>query len=100
MKSWDEIFTEAAKEMGMTKTVVKKIYMTFWRGVRDHIKGLPLKTDLTKEEFEQMKVSVNIPSIGKIYVPWETYEGMRKWYKLRTQNKELKTKEDDTRQED
>lgn len=98
--SWDEIFGEVAKEMGIGKGMVRKIYMTYWKGVRDHVIHLPLKAGMKKEEFDKVKVNINIPSIGKMYASWDTYEAMMEWRKIRMKYKELKREEYAAREND
>lgn len=56
--------------------------------VREHITSLPLKEDLTDEEFLKLQPNVNIPSIGKLSVTLDRYKGMKKQYKRRLEYKE------------
>ena len=59
--------------------------------MREHIISLPLKEDLTDDEFMALRPNINIPSIGKLYVTLDRYKAMKKTYK-----KNIKDKEDAT----
>ena len=76
--TYDEIITEVAKSLGLPKKIVYKTYLAYWKVIREHIKSLPLKEDLTDEEFLKLRPNVNIPSIGKLYVTLDRYRRIKK----------------------
>ena len=83
------IYSEAIKqvsiELGLPPQVVKEAYESYWTFIRNNIKALPLKEDLSKEEFDKLRTNFNIPSIGKMSVTWERYLGKKKqWEVLKT----------------
>lgn len=78
--SYDEIIAKVAEDNGLPKKLVDRTYRAFWKAVREHIKALPLKEDLTDEEFLKLQPNVNIPSIGKLYVTLDRYHGMKKHF--------------------
>ena len=61
-----------------------KTYRAYWKAVKEHIEALPLKEDLTDEEFEKLQPNVNIPSIGKLYVTLKRYRGVKKHHEIIT----------------
>ena len=75
--TYERIITEVAQNLSIPKTFVDKVYRSYWRAVREHISALPLKEDLSNEEFIQLQPNVNIPSIGKLYITLDKY----RWYK-------------------
>lgn len=75
--TYEEIVTRVAESTGLNEKLVDKTYRAFWRAVKEHIKALPLKEDLTEEEFLALKPNVNIPSIGKLYVTPERYKRVK-----------------------
>lgn len=75
--TYEEIVTRVAESTGLNEKLVDKTYRAFWRAVKEHIKALPLKEDLTEEEFLVLKPNVNIPSIGKLYVTPERYKRVK-----------------------
>lgn len=94
--NYDEIITKVAESTGLTKHLVDRTYRAYWKTVRSYITSLPLKDDLTDEEFLKLRPNVNIPSIGKLYVTFDRYKRMMKIYK----EFEKKNIEDATHKED
>lgn len=80
--TYDEIILQVAKDTGLNKNLVNKIYRTYWKTIREHISTLPLMEDLADEEFLKLRPNVNIPSIGKMYVTLERYKNIRKADKM------------------
>lgn len=66
--TYEEMIINVAESTGLSKALVKRTYQTYWRTIREYIESLPLKSDLTEEEFMELRPNVNIPSIGKFYV--------------------------------
>lgn len=91
--TYDEIIERVAESTGLHKTFVNKVYRAYWRAVREYMEALPLKEDLTDEEFQSLRPNVNIPAIGKFYVTLERYKNKKKYYKINTENN-VKDKED------
>ena len=89
-----EAVNQVAMSTGIPKTIVKKTYRAYWKAIREHITSLPLKEDLTEEEFMSLRPNVNIPSIGKLFVTLDRYTRIKKMYNT---NKE---KNNATHQED
>lgn len=77
---YEEIISRVADSLGLNKGVVDRSYRTYWRVIRQHITSLPLKEDLTDEEFLKLRPNVNIPSIGKLYVTLEDYRKIKNKY--------------------
>ena len=76
------IYSEAIKqvsiELGLQPQVVKEAYESFWTFIRNNIKALPLKEDLSKEEFDKLRTNFNIPSIGKLSCTYDRMIGVKK----------------------
>ena len=79
--SYEEIIASVAESTGLSKTLVDRTYKAYWKAVREHIKSLPLKDDLDEEKFNALKPNVNIPSIGKLYVPFDKYKRINNKFK-------------------
>lgn len=86
--TYDEIVVKVAKDLGLSKTLVDRTYKSYWKVIREHIKSLPLKENLTDEEFLKLQPNVNIPSIGKLYVTLDRYRNMKKKEKYRLERLE------------
>ena len=80
--TYNEIIGEVSIRLGIPKGVVNKTYKAYWKAVREHIESLPLKEDLTDEEFQKLQPNVNIPSIGKLNVTIERYKRKKKSFEL------------------
>lgn len=75
---YKEIISKISEEVGLSEIMVDKIYKSYWRAVKEHIASLPLKEDLTDEEFLSLRPNINVPSIGKLYVTLKRYRGVKK----------------------
>lgn len=83
--TYQEIISKVAAELQLPGKLVDKTYRAYWRSVREHIATLPLKEDLTEEEFSKLQPNVNIPSIGKLNVTFDRYRKMKKMYNIKQQ---------------
>ena len=63
-------------------------HRSYWRAVKEHIAALPLKEDLTDEEFLKLQPNINIPSLGKLYVTLDRYKRMKKMQEIKNNIKE------------
>lgn len=87
--TYDEIVAKVAEDNGLSKSLVNKTYRAYWKVIREYITSLPLKDDMTDDEFNKLKPNINIPSIGKFNVTIERYRTMKKLH-----NEYLKNKKD------
>lgn len=85
--TYKEIIADISVRLNLPKGLVDKTYRAYWRAVREHIESLPLKEELTDEEFLKLQPNVNIPSIGKLYVTLERYRAMKMFNKKLIQKK-------------
>ena len=79
--TYKEIIKQVAKDNGLTQDFVNKVYRGYWKAIREYIIALPLKQDLTDEEFLKLRPNVNIPSIGKLYVNLDRYKVVKRKHK-------------------
>lgn len=95
--TYKEIINKASTELDIPYAIVDKTYKAFWRYIKNTIENLPLKEDLTEEEFLKLQTNFNIPSLGKLNCTYPRYVNMKKMYnKAKDYQKENndKTKED------
>ena len=100
MSLLEEIITQVSKETGIPRRIVDRTYRAYWRAIREYITSLPLKEELTDEEFLKLKPNVNIPSLGKLNVTLKRYRRVKSTYNKIKEIKNLKDKEDAAYQED
>lgn len=67
----------AAEEIGIPYEVAQKAYSMSWKFILDKIESLPLKENLTEEQFEQLRPNFNIPEIGKLTVTYDRYKRIK-----------------------
>jgi hypothetical protein len=76
------IYSEAIKqvsiELGLPPQVVKEAYESYWTFIRNNIKALPLKEDLSREEFDKLRTNFNVPSLGKLSCTYDRFIGIKK----------------------
>lgn len=74
----DNIYSSVSAETGIPEKVVKEAYRLFWKFIRGTISALPLKEDLTEEQFKELRTCFNVPSLGKLVCTYDRYIGMKK----------------------
>lgn len=88
--NYTEIVSKVSEKTGLPERLVDRTYRAYWRAIKEHITSLPLKNDLTEEEFLKLQPNVNIPSIGKLHVTLDRYKKMKKMYEIKNQLKQNK----------
>ncbi len=61
-----QILKKVAKELNLDYKDVHKVYLAYWQFIKDSIQQLPLKKDITEEEFSNLKTNFNISSLGHL----------------------------------
>lgn len=80
MTYW-EIVNKVSGDIGLSPDTVDKTYKAFWKYIRDTIQELPLKKDMSEEEFLMLRPNFNIPSLGKLTCTYKRYSGVREKFK-------------------
>ena len=85
-----EIIQTVSKKLDIPYEVVNKAYSSYWEFVKETIKRLPLKEELTEEQFSQLRTNFNVPSLGKLNCTYERMLGIKQKYKYgRDKNRRL-----------
>jgi hypothetical protein len=77
-----EAIRKVAGETGIPEEVVKTVYRSQWDFIRVHIEELPLKEDLSKEEFDKLRTNFNVPSLGKMSCTFDRYKAVKKEFEV------------------
>lgn len=77
MLKLSNIYKRVSLELGLNKEDVKEAYNLYWEYFKKSIESLPLKEDLNEEDFDSLKTSFNIPSLGKFYCTYDRYLRMK-----------------------
>lgn len=88
MPSLDNIAKEVSSNTGLQVQLIINTYKSFWRFIKENIEALPLKEDLSEEDFEGYKKNFNLPYLGKLYCNFEDWEKIKKKNNDRHQYKE------------
>ena len=87
---YPEIIGKVSQELGLSIEIVDKTYESYWKFIRQTIQSLPLKDDISEEEFAKLKTNFNIPSLGKLTCTHDRMLGMKKRLKFIKQIREKK----------
>lgn len=79
--NYQDAINHVANKLELPREVVKEAYESYWKYIRCTISELPLKDDLSEEEFNKLRVNFNIPSLGKLAVTWDRYKAIKSRYK-------------------
>lgn len=77
----EEAIKQVAEELNIDEYVVRRVYYSVFEFIKDTVAEMPLKEEfLSKEDFEKLKRVFYIPGLGKIVIPYRTYEAVWKAY--------------------
>lgn len=79
--NYQEVLNRVADKLNIPVEVVKEAYESYWEYIRNTISELPLKEDLSEEEFNKLRTNFNVPSIGKLACPYDRYKAIKDRYK-------------------
>lgn len=79
--TYKELFIKVSNELNIPEEVVREAYVSYWKYIRHEIQELPLKEDLTEEEFNKLRTNFNIPSIGKLSCTYDRYKAIKDKFK-------------------
>ena len=86
----NKVIEEVALKLNLPYRYVWEVYNGYWKYVRHHLTSLPLKENISEEDFAKLRTSVNVPSLGKFYIEWEHLKN-KKAENERYKNKRNKT---------
>ena len=76
------IILNASRTLKISPDVVEKVYKAYWLYIKTTIEALPLKENLTEEEFRKLRTNFNVPSLGKLSCTLDKYKGTKSRFKL------------------
>lgn len=88
--TFKEIIRKVAQEIDIPEEVVKLAYRSDWDFRRKTIEQLPLKEDLSEEEFKALRVNFNLPALGKLHLTYEHYLLVKERFKILKELRERK----------
>lgn len=69
----DAICDNVALKHKVSKVLVRKLYKAYWLFVREKVKSMDFSKPMDEKEFEDTKLSVTIPHIGRLACTWRMY---------------------------
>lgn len=73
LPSLDIIAKEVAKKLDIPTQLVLDTYKAFWGYIKSNIVNLPLKEDLSEEDFNSLQRNFNLPYLGKFYCNYDSW---------------------------
>lgn len=71
------LYKQVSEEMNIPVEVVELAYKSYWKFIRKTIQELPLKKELSEEEFAKLKTNFNIVSLGKLSCTYDRYRRVK-----------------------
>lgn len=77
---YTKVLDQVSNKLNLPKDFVDKVYKSYWLSIKEHIQSLPLKDTKDETVFNNLKVNINIPSIGKLYTTQERIQNIKENY--------------------
>ena len=77
---YTKVLDQVSNKLNLPKDFVDKVYKSYWLSIKEHIQSLPLKDIKDETVFNNLKVNINIPSIGKLYTTQERIQNIKENY--------------------
>ena len=79
--NYPDIIGKVSKELDIPVEVVDTAYKSYWKFIKQTIQSLPLKDDISEEDFTKLRTNFNIPSLGKLTCTFDRMMGVKKRFK-------------------
>ena len=79
--NYPDIIGKVSQEMDIPPEVVDTAYKSYWKFIKQTIQSLPLKDDISEEDFTKLRTNFNIPSLGKLTCTFDRMMGVKKRFK-------------------
>lgn len=76
--NYPDVIGKVSKELDIPVEVVDVAYKSYWKFIKQTIQSLPLKEDISEEEFAKLRTNFNIPSLGKLTCTYDRMMGVKK----------------------
>ena len=77
---YTKVLDQVSNKLNLPKDFVDKVYKSYWLSIKEHIQSLPLKDTKDEAVFNNLKININIPSIGKLYTTQERMQNIKENY--------------------
>lgn len=76
--TYQDIVKKVSQELNLSEDIVDSTYKAYWKSIKEMVQQLPLKDDMSEEEFQKLRTNFNIPSLGKLCCTQDRYINMKK----------------------
>lgn len=73
-----KIFEQVAQEYNYSPQEIKTLWVEYWKFIKNHLQSLPLKNNLSEEDFNNLRVNINIPSLGHFTCSYDRIQNIKK----------------------
>lgn len=77
-----DIINRVSQEISIPPEVVDTAYKSYWKFIKQTVQSLPLKDNISEEDFIKLRTNFNIPSLGKLCVTWDRLVGCKNRFKI------------------
>ena len=74
----NEDINKLAFQLNLPPKVVDKVYKSYWLFIKKTIEKLPFEANLSKEDFNKLRTSFNLPYLGKLYCGYDRWKAIKK----------------------
>lgn len=75
---YQKLLKKASDSLNLPEEVINVAYKSYWQFIRSTIQNLPLKEVSSEEQFSKLRVSFNLPSLGKLFCSWDKIQKVRR----------------------
>lgn len=75
-----ETIKRLSRELNLPEKTIERVYKAYWEFIRETIQELPLKEDISEEDFNKLRTNFNLPILGKLYCNYDRYVRVKKKY--------------------
>lgn len=79
------IYKKVAKQLQLNDKDVKQVYLAYWAYIKDHIQQLPLKENITEEDFNKLRTHINISSLGHLSCSYRRMLNVKNWHEKKNE---------------
>lgn len=78
-----ETLNKLSRELNIPVEQLVRVYKAYWSFICKTIEALPLKEDLSEEDFSKLKTNFNIANLGKLHCTYGRYKKVKEINKRR-----------------
>lgn len=89
----EDIYKQVAQSTNLPISLVKDTYKAYWYSIKQFLQQVNIPDNITEGEFNKLKTSISIPSLGKFAITWNRYNNKKKQFEIIQSRRNAKYKE-------